>query len=648
MDVLAIDIETYSSNDITNSVYKYVEADDFQILLFAYAFNDDDVKVVDLTKEELPDRVLEALTSKDVLKTAFNANFEKVCLKKVYPNTDIDNWQCTMVMARYNALPGSLDKAAKVLKLVNQKDFKGKDLIRYFSNPCKPTKANGGRTRNLPKHDIEKWQMFKDYCAQDVEVEREIRRKLLPYTLSDKEWEIWKVDQAVNNNGIAVDQVLVDSAIAIDEYEKKRLIAEAREITGLSNPNSVAQLKQWLSDELGRDITGVTKAVIKELLAEDVPEHVKRVLKIRSMTGRTSAKKYQAIKDSACLDNRCRGMFQFCGASRTARWSGRIVQLQNLRRNNLKNITGARKLVTIGDYDLLKLFYGDVSDVLSQLIRTAFVAPKGSRFIIADYSAIEARVIAWLAKEKWRQDVFASTGKIYEASASMMFGVPMEKIVKGNPEYGLRQKGKVAELALGYQGGTGALISMGAVKGGIAEDELPDIVARWRKASPNIVKFWYDVDAAAKTAIKEMTRVTIKQGNIEFYMDNGALFIKLPSGRTLTYAGARIGENRFGGESITYKGMNQTTSKWEKLETYGGKLVENIVQAVARDCLAWAMVRLHNAGYKIVAHVHDEVIIEANKGSLDDVINIMCEAEEWNKGLILNAAGFESSFYMKD
>lgn len=651
MDVLSIDIETYSSVPIKHSVYKYVESPDFEILLFGYSFNGEPVKVIDMTREELPARVLEALHSSKVLKTAYNAAFEITCLKKYWPDADYDNWQCTMILAAYCSLPFSLEDVAEALLMESKKDSRGKALINYFSIPCKPTKANGQRTRNLPKHAPDKWEEFIQYCAQDVLVEYNVRQKLISYNPPQKEWDLWNIDRCINDAGVGVELDLVKNAMECDSFFKEKMLARASDITDLENPNSVMQLKEWFEYNLGEEIDGVTKSVMQSIVdRDDVLEDVREVARIRLMTGKTSIKKYEAMLNSACDDSRCRGMFQYYGASRTARWSGRIVQLQNLPRNYLPDLDEARELLLLGDYETLELLYEDVSDVLSQLIRTALVPRQGSRFIVADFSAIEARVIAWLAGEKWRQNVFATTGKIYEASASMMFQVPVERIKKGNPEYELRQKGKVAELALGYQGGPNALISMGALKQGLTEEELPDIVTRWRSASPSIVKLWKDVETAALKVLKYGGMVAIPQGGLVFFLYKGALRIKLPSGRCLTYMNSSIGENRFGRASITYKGLNQKANKWGRLETYGGKLVENIVQAVARDCLAWAMERLHKAGYKIVAHVHDEVIIEATEGqgSLDEVIAIMCQEESWNKGLLLNAAGFESYYYMKD
>ncbi|WP_368393496.1 DNA polymerase [Veillonella ratti] len=643
---LSIDVETYSEWPIKHSAQRYVDDPSFEILLFAYSFDDEPVEVVDMTTDPLPERVVKALHDPEITKTAFNANFEITALHKYYPDMDLQNWECTSVLALYQSLPTSLDAVSTVLGLSETKDKRGKDLIRFFSMPCRPTKTNGGRTRNLPTDAPDKWAEYIEYNRQDVVVEKAIRDKLIKLKPPEFEHRWWLVDGQINRNGIAIDKTLVNNAITFDAAIKAQLMAEARKITGLDNPNSPVQLKEWVEGSLGHEIPGITKTDVKELLKGSLPDDVRRVLEIRQQLGKTSIKKYEAMKNAVCSDGRIHGMLQYYGAMRTGRWAGRVVQLQNLPRNYLNTLDEARRIVKSGNLELLSALYDDVPDVLSQLIRTALVPADGCRFIVADYSAIEARVIAWLAGESWRQEVFAKNGDIYCASASSMFGIPVEKHgINGH----LRQKGKVAELALGYGGGKNALIAMGALEGGIPEDELPDIVQKWRKASPKIVKFWYDVDAAAKQAIKE-GRARIKQGGLRFRKTKGFLFILLPSGRYLAYAKPAIGTNRFGSPSIVYKGMSQTANKWLELETYGGKLVENIVQAVARDCLAAAMERLTLAGYKILAHIHDEVVIEApiGTGSLDEVIKIMAEPTEWNKGLILDAAGFEANYYMKD
>lgn len=644
---LSIDLETYCECPIKYGVQRYVDDPSFEILLFAYSFNGGPVTVVDMTKDKLPSRVIDALYDPAVIKTAFNANFEMTCLRKVFPDADFTNWECTSVLALYSSLPTSLDGVAQALKMDAQKDRRGKALIQYFSVPCKPTKTNGGRTRNRPTDAPDKWAEFIEYNRQDVVVEIEIRKRLISVKPPKVEHDYWLMDLQINRNGIAVDNDMIRNALDFDARFKETLLQEAQEITGLDNPNAPMQLKEWVEGQLGRPIDGITKACVAGLLKSDIPANVRRVLELRQMLGKTSVKKYLAMQNAECSDGRIHGMLQFYGAMRTGRWAGRIVQLQNLPRNYIEDMDLARETLKSGDLDLFETLYGDVSDTLSQLIRTALVAEEGSRFIVADYSAIEARVIAWLSGEQWRQDVFAQGGDIYCASASSMFHVP---VVKHGVNGHLRQKGKVAELALGYGGGPKALIAMGALEGGIPEEELPEIVQLWRKASPHITKFWYDVDTAAKKAIVTAEPVKIRQGGLLFTREKGALFISLPSGRRLAYIHPKIGTNRFGSDSITYMGMSQTANKWDRLETYGGKLVENIVQAVARDCLAAAMLRLTKAGYKICAHIHDEVVIEApiGTGSLDDVIGIMCHPETWTKGLILNAAGFENPYYMKD
>ena len=649
MRTLGIDIETYSSNDIRYGVYKYVDAPDFEILLFGYAFDEEPVKCIDLTTQKLPEEIVKALYDPEVIKTAFNANFEITCLRKFFPDLPSEQWECTSVLALYNSLPCSLSGVAKALGLEEQKDTKGKALIRYFSTPCKPTKANGGRTRNRPADAPEKWEEYKSYNVQDVVVERAIRKRLLPFKPTPLEHTYWLVDQRINRNGAEIDKELVENAIAIESEYKAHLMDRARELTGLPNPNSVAQLKGWLEEKTGKKFESLDKKTVAALLTEKLPDGVSEVLKIRQRLGKTSVKKFKAMQEACTAEGRIHGMFQFYGAMRTGRWAGRIVQLHNLPRNSMPepDLLLARQLVKAGNLDALELIFDNVSDTLSQLIRTALVAGKGKRFIVADYSAIEARVIAWLAGEKWRQEVFAHNGDIYCASASQMFGVP---VVKHGINGHLRQKGKVAELALGYGGSVGALKAMGADKMGLTDEEMAEIVFKWRLKSPHIIDFWYAVDWAAKETIKTGIPKRIRQGNLVFHADHGALFIELPSGRHLVYCKPAIGMNRFGSESITYMGMQQVSGGWGRLETYGGKLVENIVQAVARDCLADAMRRLMEAGYKICLHVHDEVIIEAPEGfgSLADVVRIMTQNTSWNKGLITNADGFESAFYKKD
>lgn len=652
MRTLAIDLETYSSNDIKYSVYKYVEAPDFEILLFAYAFDDDPVRVVDLAQgETLPDDVKSALYDKDVLKTAFNANFEINCLKKYFPDLPEEQWECDRILSLYNSYPPHLAAVAKAMHFDEdrQKDTRGKALIRYFCLPCKPTKANGGRTRNYPKDAPDKWEIFKEYNRQDVVVERAIRDKLVNLRPPDFEHENWLIDQAINRNGIMVNRTLVDNAIRLSGEYREKLLARAMEITGLDNPNSPLQVKGWLEERLGHAVDSLSKAAVADMLAEDIPGDVREMLSIRQKISKSSIKKYDAMRMAACQDSRIRGMFQFYGAARTGRFAGRIVQLQNLPRNSMPDLDLARNMVLDGDLEALELCYDDVQDVLSQLIRTALEAPPGKRFIVADFSAIEARVIAWLAGEEWEMKAFAEGKDIYCATASAMFGVP---VVKHGVNGELRQKGKVATLACGYGGGIGALKAMGADKMGLTDDELQTVVRKWREASPHIVKLWADVENAAMNAVSGIP-TTIKQKSLHFYVEDDALYIELPSGRHLVYLHPHLGQNRFGSDAILYTGLGgskTTAGRWGTLETYGGKLSENLVQAIARDCLCAAMKRLTDAGYKICAHIHDEVILEMPEGtgSLDDAVRIMCQNEPWNEGLVMNADGFEAKYYQKD
>lgn len=652
MRTLAIDLETYSSNDIKYSVYKYVEAPDFEILLFAYAFDDDPVRVVDLAQgETLPDDVKAALYDKDVIKTAFNANFEINCLRKYFPDLPEEQWECDRILSLYNSYPPHLAAVAKAMHFGEdrQKDTRGKALIRYFCLPCKPTKANGGRTRNYPKDAPDKWEIFKEYNRQDVVVERAIRDKLVNLRPPDFEHENWLIDQAINRNGILVNQTLVDNAIRLSGEYREKLLARAMEITGLDNPNSPLQVKGWLEERIGCAVDSLSKAAVADMLAEDIPGDVREMLSIRQKISKSSIKKYDAMRMAACQDSRIRGMFQFYGAARTGRFAGRIVQLQNLPRNSMPDLDLARSMVLDGDLDTMELCYDDVQDVLSQLIRTALEAPPGKRFIVADFSAIEARVIAWLAGEEWEMKAFAEGKDIYCATASAMFGVP---VVKHGVNGELRQKGKVAVLACGYGGGIGALKAMGADKMGLSDDELQTVVRKWREASPHIVKLWADVENAAMNAVSGIP-TTIKQKNLHFHVEDDALYVELPSGRHLVYLHPHLGKNRFGSDAILYTGLGgskTTAGRWGTLETYGGKLSENLVQAIARDCLCAAMKRLTDAGYKICAHIHDEVILEMpeGKGSLDDAVRIMCQNEPWNEGLVMNADGFEAKYYQKD
>jgi DNA polymerase len=653
MRTLYIDIETYSPVDIqTAGVYRYVEHPEFEILLFAYAFDNTPAEVIDLvdTKGRLPQDVMSALNNPVVIKTAYNAQFEITCLSKAFGYSRIipEQWECTMIKAAMSGLPFGLDAVATVLKLREEKMRTGKALIRYFSMPCEPTRTNGGRNRNLPCHDPDKWDLFKSYCKQDVIVERAISEKLAFYNVPAQEKILWQVDQKINRKGVLIDVDFVNNAIQIDAEHRKQLMQEAVEITGLQNPNSVSRLKSWLEKETGENVKSLSKTLLPEL-ANDANNKVKRVIAIRQKLSKTSLKKYEAMRAAVGEDNRVRGLFQFYGANRTGRWAGRLVQVQNLPQNHLPDIELARRLTAEQDGEYIALCYGNVPDTLSQLIRTAFVAPEGKLLAVADFSAIEARVIAWLAGEKWRMDVFNTHGKIYEASAAAMFKVPIEQITKNNP---LRQKGKIAELALGYQGGANALVTMGALNMGLQEDELQPLVDAWRKSNPHIVKLWSDVNTAALNTVSNGTIEKIQRG-ITFSQHHGALWIKLPSGRELCYLRAGIGNNRFGSRSIVYEGMNQTSKKWERMETYGGKLVENIVQAIARDCLSTAMLRLDKVNYSIVMHVHDEVVIEVieherSNEILKNICEIMGQPIAWAEGLPLRADGFLSKFYRKD
>lgn len=646
MRSLEIDIETYSSINLQKSgVYRYVGADDFEILLFGYSVDGGEVMVVDLAiGEKIPQIILDALTDEKVTKWAFNAQFERVCLSRYlgHPCGEYLNpsaWKCSMVWSAYMGLPLSLVGVGAVLGLEKQKLTEGKDLIRYFCVPCTPTKINGGRTRNLPGDDEEKWQSFKDYNKRDVETEIEIQKRLSKFPVPDEIWHEYHLDQEINDRGIKVDMDFVKQAIAMDEMSRTKLMNQMQEITELDNPNSVQQMKDWLADN-GLETDTLGKKAVAELLKE-APEHLAEVLKLRQQLAKSSVKKYTAMENAVCADSRVRGMFQFYGANRTGRFAGRLVQLQNLPQNHMLDLKEARGIVKSGNSEALEMLYEDIPDTLSQLIRTAFVPKKGYKFIVADFSAIEARVLSWLAGEDWRSEVFASGGDIYCASASQMFNVPVEKRgVNGH----LRQKGKIAELALGYGGSVGALKAMGALEMGLEEEELKPLVNAWRQANPYIVKFWWDVDRAAKKCIKEKQSQEIQ--NIKFHYRSGMLFIVLPSVRQLAYVKPKIGENIFGGESVTYEGVG-ATKKWDRLESYGPKFVENIVQAISRDILMHAIKTLST--YRIVAHVHDEVIIEADQSmSLDRVCQQMSRVPPWAKGLILDADGYECEFYKKD
>ena len=647
MTILSVDIETYSSIELkTHGVYKYVETPDFEILLLSYAFDDEPVQTIDLTKYEFPKEIAQALLDPNIIKTAYNANFERVCLSKYLGiHLPINQWRCSSVHALYLGLPGWLDGVAQALKLETQKDTAGKNLINYFSKPCKPTKSNGGRTRNLPEHDPEKWQQFIQYNQQDVEVERAVRKALERYPMPESEWRLWFIDQEITDRGVRIDPVLVRHAIECSEKHKAKLEAEAVKLTGLENPNSVVQLKGWFEKAEGLEIESLNKKAIPALMKEVESQTAERVLDLRQELAKTSIRKYQAMERAMGQDGRARGLLQFYGANRTGRWSGRLIQVQNLPRNNLPDLDLARKLLRAGDYESLELLFESVPDTLSQLIRTAIIPADGHRFIVADFSSIEARVVAWLAGEQWRLDVFNSHGKIYEASAAQMFRVPIESIDKGSP---LRQKGKIAELALGYGGAVGALKAMGALEMGLTEDELPSLVKTWRASNPNITRFWWDVEAAAHAAVREK-KITQMQYGLTFSYESGCLFITLPSGRRLAYPRPRIEiDTRYNKPLLTYEGIEQKL--WKRLKTYGPKLVENIVQAVSRDCLATAIVRLHEAGYRIVFHVHDEVIAEMpfGSGSVEEMCEIMGRPIEWAPGLPLRADGFECEYYQKD
>ena len=642
MRTLSIDIESYSDVNLSKcGVYKYASSLAFEILLFGYAVDGGDVRVVDLAcGEQIPDEILSALSDASVTKWAFNAMFERVCLSNFLGEwLEPEGWRCTMVWAATLGLPLSLESAGVALGLEKQKLTEGKDLIRYFCVPCKPTKANGGRTRNRPEHDPEKWKRFKAYNLRDVETEMQIQKRLSHFPVPDAIWEEYHLDQEINDRGIGVDMELVRQAIAMDARSRERLTAAMRELTELENPNSVQQMKQWLADQ-GMETDTLGKKAVAELV-KTAPEPLREVLSLRQQLAKSSVKKYAAMENAVCADGRAHGMFQFYGANRTGRFSGRLIQLQNLYKNTMPDLAQARALVRRGNYEALSMLYEDIPDTLSQLIRTAFVPQNGRKFIVADFSAIEARVIAWFAGERWRLKVFEDGGDIYCASASQMFHVPVEKHgVNGH----LRQKGKIAELALGYGGSVGALKSMGALEMGLAEEELQPLVDAWRSSNPMITQFWWDVDRAVKDCIRQ--RVPTETHGLRFDYRSAMLFITLPSGRRLAYVKPRIGENRFGGESVTYMGVSGT-KKWERLESYGPKFVENIVQGTARDILCNAMQTLKNCS--IVAHVHDEIIIEADRRmSVTAVCEQMGRTPPWAKGLKLRADGYECEFYQKD
>ena len=660
MQELSIDLETYSDVDISKcGAYKYAESDNFEILLFGVSVDNEPVVVYDLTAgDEIPTEILAALSDDTVTKWAFNASFERVCLSnwlrkhhseyfKTYKSEgdpvqnylDPTSWKCTLVWSAYMGLPLSLEGVGAVLKLQDQKMKEGKDLIKYFCCPCKPTKVNGGRTRNLPEHAPDKWEIFKAYNRRDVEVELAIKQKLLKFPVPDTVWSEYHIDQEINDRGIMLDMDVVENAIAFDEKSKSSLMISMQNITNLDNPNSVAQMKQWLSEN-GIETQSLGKKDVAGLIKETDGD-ITAALKLRLQLAKSSVKKYQAMQNAVCKDGRAHGMFQFYGANRSGRWAGRLIQLQNLPQNHMPDLEEARELVRIGDYDTLDMLYDDIPDTLSQLIRTAFIARPGYKFIVSDYSAIEARVLAHLAGEAWRSKVFAEGKDIYCASASQMFGVPVEK--HGVNSH-LRQKGKIAELALGYGGSVGALKSMGALEMGLTEEELQPLVDSWRTSNPMITAFWWNVDKAVKTTIKQ--RVPTEVRGIKFIYKSGMLFIKLPSGRSLSYVKPKIGENKFGSESVTYEGIG-STKKWERIESYGPKFVENIVQAVSRDLLCYAMHNLSNQ--QICGHVHDELIIECPENTtVNSITSVMGKSPDWMKDILIRGDGYDTKFYKKD
>lgn len=655
MKDIIIDIETYSSVDLNKcGLYKYAASEDFEILLFAYSVDYEPIQVIDLANgETIPVEILEALQNPNVIKHAFNAAFERICLSYWLATNGLlpfnkdgipaflgaKGWQCDMVKCAYLSLPMSLEKAGAILKLDQQKMKEGKDLIRYFCVPCKPTKTNGGRLRNLPSDDPDKWQLFKAYNKRDVETEIAIEKKISKVKIPDHLWKEYELDQKINDRGVLLDLDLVKAAIQMDERSKEKLLQEITSLTMLENPNSVVQLKGWLADR-GYDVDSLGKKEVEKML-EDAPEEIAKVLSLRLQLAKSSIKKYQAMLNCAGKDGRARGLFQFYGASRTGRWSGRLIQLQNLRRNDLPDLEEARELVKSGDYEAVEMLYDSVPDTLSQLVRTALIPQPGKKFIVADFSAIEARVLSWLAGEIWRMETFASGGDIYCATAGKMFHCNVEKHGENGE---LRQKGKQAELACGYGGSVGAMKAMGALEMGMEEDELKPLVDAWREANPKIVEFWWKVDDAVKRTLR--TRRPQKMDRLSFRYEMGMLFISLPSGRDLVYIKPRIEENKYGGESVTYLGVGMN-KKWERLESYGPKFVENIVQAIARDLLMEAMRRLKSM--RIVAHVHDEVIVESGIAhESNKICGNLSEVPSWAKGLILNADGYHCDFYMKD
>ena len=656
MKHLSIDIETRSGAEIGKTgLYRYAQDPDFKILLFAYMADHDPVQIVDLESgETIPEEILKALKDPNIIKHAYNASFEWYCLKRAGYETPLGQWRCTMIHGLYCGFTAGLEATGKAIGLPQnkQKMTVGKALIRYFCVPCRPTKSNGGRRWNLPDHAPEKWQLFKEYCCQDVVTEHEILLRLSAFPVPEAEWVLWRMDVRMNAFGVRVDTNLIEGALTIDTISTQKLTEEAIRITGLDNPNSTVQLTEWLRKK-GVSADNLQKATVQDLLTGELSNDVRQVLEIRQQLGKTSVKKYAAMQTAKCEDDRIRGLTQFYGANRTGRWAGRLVQMQNLPRHYLSTLDEARKLVKKKNYPAVRAVYGNVPDTLSQLIRTTFIPTDGNHFVVADFSAIEARVIAWLAGEQWVNEVFATHGKIYEATASQMFHIPIEKIVKGQPEYSLRQKGKVATLALGYQGGVNALISMGALNMGLSEEELPDIVNRWRTANPRIRDLWYAVEEAALAVMQNAQPQGIR--GLIFRLEGDLVYgqtfltIQLPSGRKLFYPQPFLQENRFGKMAVHYYSVNQQTRKWTIDSTYGGKLVENIVQAIARDCLAETLRRIDARGLQVVFHVHDEVIIDAPmRTTVEEICDLMAQPISWAPGLILKGAGFAGNYYMKD
>lgn len=644
MDTLAIDIETYSDVSLPDcGVHRYAASEQFEILLFAYSLNDEPTRIIDLASgQTMPDEIMECLMDDSVVKTAFNAAFERNCINRFFGlSLKPEGWRCTAVQASMLSLPLSLEGVGGALNLDKKKMSEGKDLIRYFCMPCKPTKANGGRTRNLPSDAPEKWELFKTYCIRDVDVEKQIRSKLAKFPIPDREQELYCMDQRINDRGIMVDRELISHAVACDLLYKEAASKRAYEISGLENPNSVSQLKDWLNEK-GIEVDSLAKAAVEELV-EKTEGEVSEMMKLRLSMSKTSVKKYEAMERSVCPDGRVHGLLQFYGANRTGRWAGRLVQIHNLPQNHMEDLELARSIVKEGRYDLVELLYDSTPEVLSELIRTAFVAKPGCRFIVSDFSAIEARVMGYLAGEGWVMEEFRGAGKIYEQTASKMFHIPIKEITKGSP---YRARGKVASLACQYGGAEGALVSMGALNF-VEEEELNGLVQSWRTANPHIVNYWYEIDGAVKAAVKERKMTTV--GRVTVYYQSGMLKIALPSGRVLSYVRPRMTVNRFGSESVSYEGVG-TNRKWTRIESYGAKFCENIVQATARDVLAEAMLRLGKKGFDIVCHIHDEVVLEVPEGisSVEEVNEIMAVCPDWCEGLPLKAAGFESPFYKKD